>query len=134
MQSFYKPQITSISLKWVNPSMDSGLTILDPRLPILLNSSVPLPVCQYPAGKWWGRRICFVCYGATTYWVHLCLYLTHHQPHSDGLPKDALEKGLLSSLQVESVLCAGQRHRVIYPNGERAGKLFLLLVFVFWVT
>jgi len=42
-------------------------------------------------------------------------------PLRDSLPSGVVEEGKLSCLQLEGVLYACQRHRVILPNGSRAG-------------
>lgn len=39
---------------------------------------------------------------------------------SDGVPSDAIRDGKLSSLQLETILLAGQRH-LLLQDGVRAG-------------
>ncbi|PAA86219.1 hypothetical protein BOX15_Mlig026843g2, partial [Macrostomum lignano] len=42
-------------------------------------------------------------------------------PLADSLPSEAVTEGRLSSLQLQGVLYACQRHRTLLPGGERAG-------------
>ncbi|KAL7053455.1 hypothetical protein AAHC03_027120 [Spirometra sp. Aus1] len=44
----------------------------------------------------------------------------HYTVH---LPQEVIDGGLLSSLQLEAVVYASQRHQCILPNGQRAGFL-----------
>eukprot|EP00079_Xenopus_tropicalis_P011514 XP_002937427.2 PREDICTED: protein strawberry notch homolog 2 isoform X2 [Xenopus tropicalis] len=43
--------------------------------------------------------------------------------YSLSLPSDVIEQGLLSALQLESIVYACQQHEVILPSGQRAGFL-----------
>lgn len=40
---------------------------------------------------------------------------------TQSLPLKTIEEGALSSLQLESVIKAAHRHKILLPNGERAG-------------
>ncbi|KAK3607117.1 hypothetical protein CHS0354_014268 [Potamilus streckersoni] len=42
-------------------------------------------------------------------------------PLADSLPKETITEGKLSSLQLEGILYACQRHQMILPSGQRAG-------------
>jgi hypothetical protein len=50
-------------------------------------------------------------------------------PHLDmamvklALPRQIIEGGLLSSLQLESIIYAKLRHSILLPNGSRSGFL-----------
>ena len=39
------------------------------------------------------------------------------------LPREIIQRGLLSSLQLESIIYMSMRHQIILPTGERAGFL-----------
>ncbi|KAK7504954.1 hypothetical protein BaRGS_00003982 [Batillaria attramentaria] len=44
-----------------------------------------------------------------------------YYPITDSLPKEAISEGKLSSLQLEGIIHACQRHQMILANGQRAG-------------
>ncbi|ESO98737.1 hypothetical protein LOTGIDRAFT_158685 [Lottia gigantea] len=46
---------------------------------------------------------------------------SEYYPICDSLPKEIILEGKLSSLQLEGVIHACQRHQVLLPNGQRAG-------------